>query len=163
MTYPTQTNNTIADAAFINDLADDLEALQTAWAAYTPTWAGSSGNPALGNGTLVGASQKSGQVAHVRMRLVIGSTTTMGSGVYSWLLPYTAVGVQQAPPSTVQYYDLSTGQYQSGQVAIDAGASVFTLLMDLGNASGYLARAGTTTISPASGDILVVGFTYEPA
>lgn len=61
----------------------------TAWASYTPTWTATS-NPSLGNGTLVGRYHKIGRTVVVEINLIPGSTTTFGSGGYSFAIPFAA-------------------------------------------------------------------------
>jgi len=57
------------------------------WSTYTPTWTGSTTNPAIGNGTLVGRYRRHGTTLHLRISVIPGSTTTFGSGVYTLGLP----------------------------------------------------------------------------
>ncbi|MFJ3878075.1 hypothetical protein ACIPW5_11505 [Streptomyces sp. NPDC090077] len=59
------------------------------WVAYTPTWTATV-NPSLGNGTIVGRYSLIGKTCHVRINMIMGSTTTYGSGEYKYLLPFTA-------------------------------------------------------------------------
>lgn len=75
----------LGDAAgeIIRDLVDGIEA---GWVAYTPAWVGTV-NPTLGNGTLAGRYKRIGKTVLYRIRLTIGSTTTIGSGAYRFSLP----------------------------------------------------------------------------
>lgn len=63
---------------------------------YTPTWTGSVTNPAIGNGTLSGTYVKIGRLVHVDILMQTGSTTTYGSGVWSFSLPFTATSTAGA-------------------------------------------------------------------
>jgi hypothetical protein len=54
---------------------------------YTPTWTGSSSNPAIGDGTITGAWQRNGLTVTVRIYVLMGSTTTYGTGTWRWSLP----------------------------------------------------------------------------
>ncbi len=74
----------------INTAANITANLPGAWIAYTPTWTAASVNPAIGNGVLSGWYQVFGKTIMVRITLTIGSTTTLGTGTYSWALPFTA-------------------------------------------------------------------------
>lgn len=65
----------------------------TAWVSYTPTWTAATTNPVLGNGTLIGRYQKLGRTVTVHINLTAGSTTTFGSGNYSFALPFPAANV----------------------------------------------------------------------
>lgn len=62
-----------------------------AFGTYTPTWAGSVSNPAIGNGVLTGRYVINGRVAYVDINMTIGSTTTFGSGFWTFSLPLMAV------------------------------------------------------------------------
>jgi hypothetical protein len=67
---------------------------------YTPTWAGSGGNPVIGNGTLTGRFSLIGKCCHARLRVLAGSTTTFGSGSYSYTLPITASSTNMTANNT---------------------------------------------------------------
>lgn len=58
-----------------------------AWTSYTPTWTAGTTNPSLGNGTLIGRFQRVDRTINLQINLVAGSTTTYGSGVFSFALP----------------------------------------------------------------------------
>lgn len=62
-----------------------------AWTSYTPTWTASV-NPAIGNGTLTGAYLIMGKTLFFRIYMLAGTTTTFGTGEWSFGLP-TGVGV----------------------------------------------------------------------
>jgi hypothetical protein len=76
--------------------ADSTAATGLAWSyggkatSYTPIWAVISGTqPVLGNGTLTGSYSRIGDLVFFRIQLNIGSTTTTGSGNYTFSLPFT--------------------------------------------------------------------------
>lgn len=62
----------------------------SAWTAYTPVWSSTGTAVALGNGTVVGRYQRVGRTIHFAIEFTAGSTTTFGSGVYNWTVPFTA-------------------------------------------------------------------------
>lgn len=72
------------------ELAREEQAGLLAKTAYLPTWTGSGGNPAIGNGTLDGVYSQVGKLVTFRIRIVMGSTTTFGTGNWSLSLPVTA-------------------------------------------------------------------------
>jgi hypothetical protein len=79
--------------------ADSTAATGLAWTnggkvtSYTPTWGVVSGTaPVLGNGTLTGAFTRVGDLIYFRVQLQIGSTTTIGSGSYTFTLPVAMTG-----------------------------------------------------------------------
>jgi len=67
-------------------LAADVEELYDGWDTYTPTWTAST-NPAIGNGAIAGRYKRQGSVVHFWISLLMGSTTTYGSGQWSIGLP----------------------------------------------------------------------------
>lgn len=70
------------------------------WVTYTPTWTATS-NPNIGNGSIVGKYSLLGKTCHVRINLIMGSTTTYGSGEYKYLLPFTAATLANVEMSWV--------------------------------------------------------------
>lgn len=84
----------LVTAALLNThLRDNLKAIGDAWTAYTPTWTSSGTAPAIGNGTLTGAYLKAGKLVVFRLKLTIGSTTTVGTSTYRFGLPVAAIGL----------------------------------------------------------------------
>ncbi len=61
------------------------------WQAYTPTWTAGTTNPSIGNGTLTGRYIVIGKLCTYVLGLVMGSTTTYGSGNWAFSLPINAV------------------------------------------------------------------------
>lgn len=51
------------------------------------TWTGTGSNPSLGNGTLAGHHIILGRLVFGLIKLSIGSTTTLGSGIWEWSIP----------------------------------------------------------------------------
>ncbi len=63
-----------------------------AWHNYTVAWTClSGGNPAIGNGSLVGKFRLIGRTVEVLIDVNWGSTTTNGGGIYQWTLPVGAL------------------------------------------------------------------------
>lgn len=54
---------------------------------YTPVWTAATTAPVLGNGTLTGGYMLVGKMCDFVITLTAGSTTTFGSGAYSFTLP----------------------------------------------------------------------------
>lgn len=105
-------SNTLASGATITDSSTnsnvvDLRAVVPT--TFTPTWTGASSNPAIGDGTLTGYYLKRGREVWASVRVVMGSTTTYGTGQWYFALP--------AIPST--------GVAQQGSArALDAGTNI---------------------------------------
>lgn len=78
----------------LEDLATSADAaiaaaIGSGWSTYTPVWATNGATqPNIGNGTISGAYRQFGQaLVAFHIRLLIGSTTTNGSGTYSLSVP----------------------------------------------------------------------------
>lgn len=74
-------------ALFNSEIRDKFAMIGGAWTAYTPTWTAATTAPAIGNGSLQGYYNLVGKTLDVRIYMLCGSTTTFGSGGYSWSLP----------------------------------------------------------------------------
>lgn len=94
------------------------------WATYTPTWTASTSNPVIGNGTLQGRYRRTGSMVDLWLWLKAGTTTTFGSGLYSFSLPVTArtsaSTLFHATGSAMLYDDSDSANHQN------AGAYVHT-------------------------------------
>lgn len=69
-----------------------LNTIQGQWQNYTPTWASTGTQPAIGNGTVAGAFFQDGNLLWVQAEVVPGSTSTFGTGNYAVSLPIAAAG-----------------------------------------------------------------------
>lgn len=131
-----------------------------AWAAWAPVWTGSGGNPAIGNGSLVGRYLQVGKLVHFRVRIVMGSTTTFGSGSYSLSLPVPLVanGVLEA---SCQYIDGGTLFYHGAPFL--ESASAFRLGLVSNAVANISSVSPTSPFTWASTDEIRVAGTYEAA
>lgn len=86
----TGTTGTIHNNAWLQAI---FAAIESGWAldSYTPTWTATGSNPAIGNGTITGKYiSLGGKCVVFGVRIVMGSTTTFGTGNYVVTLPLTA-------------------------------------------------------------------------
>jgi hypothetical protein len=90
------------DAATSRWVPSDVVEGSAAWTSYTPTWVGATSNPAIGNGTLTGKYREHGGTLFLRMQLVIGSTTTLGSGKWTFGLPPGYATVDDGERATIR-------------------------------------------------------------
>ncbi len=60
------------------------------YTAYTPTWSASGTAPAIGNGTLSASYLLVGKLCYIQMYFAAGSTTTFGTGEWTFSLPFAA-------------------------------------------------------------------------
>ncbi len=97
MTTPLYTAPTFQDgypvpAVELQELADETERLSsiavTAWTTYTPLWASTGTQPAVGNATVTGFYRYlAPDLAFCQGRIFLGSTSTVGTGVWLVGLP----------------------------------------------------------------------------
>ena len=87
VTLDWSTNNTIdiSGSLILNN-----SNISNSWTAYTPNWTAASSNPVIGNGSLEGWYKVIGKTCFVRGNIVIGTTTTFGTGEWYISMPFTA-------------------------------------------------------------------------
>lgn len=98
------------------------------WVEYTPVWAATGTAPVIGNGSIQGWYLQQGKLLQVQITMLFGSTTTFGTGQYTFGLPTNMVaatwtGLRQGCGSV---YGLDSGAaHQAGTVYIaSAGTTV---------------------------------------
>jgi|SRR5882762_2917587 len=144
----------------INVVQANLNALGT-WVDYTPTWTGTT-NPALGNGTLKAGYVKIGKMCTVRMNLVMGSTTTYGTGGWAWTLPFTARTISGA--STLPQWSGagllldSTFAYYLSTVGVVSAGTVFNMFA---NGNGNFVGMTNQPFTWSTNDSISASVTYE--
>ncbi|MFI9153776.1 hypothetical protein [Streptomyces sp. NPDC053367] len=136
-----------------------------AWNAYTPVWTADTTAPSIGNGTLTGKYAVVGKVCHFSTLVAFGTTTTYGSGNYSFSLPVTA-----GASGLVQFHGVATvsgGRAMiSCQPASSTGATTYTLWGPRSTTSPDLDQLGSTGVlggAWASGGAIRIVGTYEVA
>jgi len=93
-----------------------------AWTSYTPSWTAASVNPAIGNGTAEGYYKVIGKTCFVRGNIVMGSTTTFGTGEWYVSMPLTASHAD-AILMTVTLLDNGSNWYNATMAGARAGFS----------------------------------------
>lgn len=149
----------VLTAALLNThVRDNLKAVGDAWTAYTPTWSATVTPPTIGNGTLTGHAMQAGKMVHYRIALTFGSTTTVGSGVYTFTAPVAAKITAHQPAGIAQAFDTSAtaitmlfARFNNSATQIVCEQAVGT---DVTDASPY---------AWAAGDTLIITGTYEAA
>lgn len=145
-------------------IRDNLKAIGDAWTSYTPAWTASTTNPVIGNGTITGKKIEAGKLTLFRVRILMGTTTTYGSGTYS-------IGLPSVPAAGASYelfngyaIDTSAGaRYALRPFAVGSVASTF-LWCD-STTAGNPVRGVTATVPftlASTDEIIVTGF-YEAA
>lgn len=99
----------------------------------TPVWNASGTAPAIGNGSISGRAVREGMNLKIFITIVMGSTTTFGTGVYTFTLPspYSSYTVKQAV-GIARALDSGTN-YRIGVVVTSAGTPTFSVYSDAGS------------------------------
>lgn len=135
----------------------------TAWTTYTPTWTASTTNPSLGNGTLVGRYQKTGRLVACHINLAPGSTTTLGSGGYSFAIPFAAANAGCSFVGTAQL--LGAARW-AGHCVVSPAATTTSPFFSASATDTRLTVGSMTATAPESfgdGDQLRLTLIYESA
>lgn len=109
---------------------------------YTPTWAASTTNPTLGNGTIVGRYAVRNNLVRVQLELTVGSTTNAGSGAYTFSLPFAHASSWGKCIGIAYIYKAGTMHY-TGVAIIDPGASVINVALN--NIASYVGSSNPIT------------------
>ena len=143
----------------IRDLVDGIE---SGWTAFVPTWTGSVTNPVLGNGSFTGSKYKKiGKTIFARIVLTIGSTTTVGSGTYSFGLPAASVvPAAGARPVGQAFMRDTSASSNTTRIAAITTAGVMQLF-DM--AAPAVAITHAVPYAWATGDTIEADFVYEAA
>lgn len=80
------------DSTNLGYLTDAVQALSDAPSSYTPAWTSSGTAPVLNNGTLTGTYIQVGKLVIGQANLIMGSTTTFGTGNYRLSVPIAMTG-----------------------------------------------------------------------
>ncbi|MFE6482390.1 hypothetical protein ACFVGN_05545 [Streptomyces sp. NPDC057757] len=152
----------VVPAAIMNtEIRDQFNSMFAARTVYVPTWTSTSVAPVLGNGTLTGRHMKIGRMAFVTINLSAGSTTTFGTGNYSFSLPFAAAssGVAEVGASQV----LGTDRWVGGVVISSASSTVspFVAISATNTRTDFVTNTRPETL--ASGAQIRMSFMYETA
>lgn len=151
----------VVTAAELNaEIRDQFNTMFAAWTAYTPTWTASTTNPVINNGTLLGRYIKIGRTVHCHGEMIAGSTTTYGTGGWSFDLPFPAAA---AVGNRVGHaHALGGTPRAAGNVIVAAGASTFSPFVPASTSVSFLSQAtATIPFTWASTNQLRMSLTYE--
>lgn len=136
-------------------------ATASGWTPYTPVWAATTVNPTLGNGTLLGRYQMLGpKTCAVRFQLTAGTTTTAGTGTYTWTLPFTSSALIGSQTGTGLLDNPGAGVIYNGiwLPTVNTNSSTFLIPNGAGAASTQI---GNTIM--ANGVFIIGCLVYEIA
>lgn len=127
------------------------------WATYTPSWGATGSAPTLSNGTLVGSYRRRGTELMIGGMLTYGSSSSAGTGGWSFSLPSGCIAVANRRQS-VSGIARDVGSALAFSVAGDIAASGTTILFGSDRHSStsgfYVGEAGTVPHTWATGDTL---------
>ena len=152
----------VVTAALMNqEIRDQFNSAFAAWSSYTPTWTASTTNPVIGNGTLTGLYMKVGRVCHVHVEMTAGSTTTYGSGSWSFSLPAAST---TSPGIRIGTAQASGSIRAAGHTTVNSSSSAFGLWFPATTAvSNLSACTPTVPFTWANTNILRCSLVYETA
>ncbi|TCJ23016.1 hypothetical protein [Nocardioides jejuensis] len=152
----------LVTAAELNtEIRDAFAGLQAAWTAFTPSWTGSSSNPAIVNGTIAGGYMQVGKTVHFWIEITMGTSTTYGTGNWQLTLPV---------PEAAHRWLFTGNARDTSAVATfplfaeRTGSNLLTLRAlptTAGNA--YVPATSAVPFTWASADVLTISGTYEAA
>jgi len=124
---------------------------------YNPQWASSGTAPAIVNGTLAGQYQIDYISCKVRVRQVNGSSTTYGTGTYTWSLPFTAATFTNGSYTGAgRVFDSSTTTFYIGTSNVASAATTMSLFTH----AATTAVSGTVPVTLATSDQIVMQNEY---
>ena len=135
------------------------------WQSHTVSWTADTTNPAIGNGTLTGRYIVIGKLCTYVLGLVMGSTTTYGSGNWAFSLPINAVNT-----AGINFYGVAhirkagTANYERiAQIAPSVNVDKISLFIDPTQGSNSTNLSATVPFTWGENDVLGIEITYEIA
>ncbi len=128
------------------------------WDSYTVVWTCSTTPPAVGNGSLTGRYRRvpDSDLMVVEGRLVVGSTTTFGSGYFIFSLPANASASSVLFETGTLHIDDVSAQGRPGVCRFNSASELIC------DGSGGVVT-GSSPMVFATGDVLRFRMSYEPA
>lgn len=128
---------------------------------YAVAWTAATANPAIGNGVLRGRYTLRGRMCLVNIYLIIGSTTTLGTGDWRFSLPFTVKnGVVYTYIGNAHLRDSGANNYERFVFANPGGVDLRTFVQ-LDNATNVNVLNATTPWAWGSGDSMNLQIEYE--
>lgn len=144
-------------------IRDNFKAIGDPWTAYTPTWTAATTDPAINNGSLLGAFSAAGKLIQFWAQITMGSSTTYGAGSWSIGLPTAAVESTHSWLFSGVAKDTSSGGSFPlfGERVAASRLQLRVLPSTAGNAFANASPASPFTW--ANTDVLFISGTYEAA
>jgi len=139
--------------------AAKLNTIGAAWETWSPLWTSTGVAPAIGNGSLSGTYARINKTVIGNGVLLVGSTTTFGTGTYRISLPFGSMVSTNGAVGYATLFDSSAGFIAYTGLATQASTTLFEYR--IGNGAGQFQP--TVPITLASGDQFRFAFIYEAA
>lgn len=130
-----------------------------AWQAYTPVWSGNSSpfSSTLGNGTLIGRYWRLGEFIEVNIYMLVGSTTTMPGGAWTFSVPGTITSTSFLGVGWA--YDNSANAIFAVPISVGDG----THINPWGSGAGVGQLTSATLFTWTTNDALALSIRYQIA
>lgn len=136
-----------------------------AWSAYTPALTAAVTNPTVGNGSLIGRYRMYGKTVHFALEFVYGSTSTAGSGAWSFSLPpgHLVTNVANTPVFVATCNGSVGGFRFHADATLAPTASTFQMFAPTTTTNNALTTVQQTVMGNAwaNGNFIRVTGTYE--
>lgn len=127
---------------------------------YAPVWTSTGTQPAIGDGTQAAHYKVRGREVIARARITAGSTSTYGTGTYTWALPFTAATFTGGSFAGVgRVFDSSVTTTYVGYVNIGSAGTV----MNMTTHAATGAVSGTVPVTMATSDQITINAEYAIA
>lgn len=133
--------------------------VQDDWTSYTPVWTCVTSAPSLGNGTLTGEYNQSGDIVFFAITLTAGGTTTFGTGPFLFSLP--SVPELDSIFAGVAFDSSTNARYPAVGVIILASADGANMRIAVDAGAGSTIQS-SVPFTWASGDKLSLRGFYRP-
>lgn len=135
------------------DNSGQVNVLYTEPVSFPPVWGSSGTQPAIGNGTNNGVLTRNGSLMTHQFTITMGSTTTFGTGTYTFSNPYgNANTVVMDGKATI--FDFSANQYFEASALILPGSATIQIVY-----SNLGAISATVPMTFAVSDQIIVSIT----
>lgn len=136
------------------------------WTDYSGsfTWGATGTAPAIGNGTVTARYRRSGKLVYYSFRILMGSTTTYGTGTYTFSVPVSIVGSRLYIGSAyLRDTSAAANGHVPGIVIADGANPTFVVMTSSAGAGTGTVVGVTTPFTWANTDHMTGTVIYESA
>lgn len=134
------------------------------WTSYAPTWGAASVSPNIGNGVITGRYFKVGRTIVTQIGLTLGSSTTTGTGDWSFTVPIISANLTGLGQYfwTGAVHMIRQGAARYNGVAL-LGTNTSNLAITVPNSGGDYIVQGNFPATWAATDFFNISIVYESA